>query len=304
MVKLSEQYIDTIMGSTEYFLFNVDKVVTNFNIENKTFDWISKGACEERLKLSPDNLRDAQLLLGSSFSQTFPLLERGPANKQITVLDAVNLLNQANRSVIQLCNLYRDDPVVSQGEYADRYKKSIMTIRHHVVLETNGVIAPLDFERAPGDVHDFVGQNLSEELFFYISKGLIGSQVPNWLTSGEMILSLHGGIMDSEPYRHLLIEQLNPLRTEALKILAESLHYYYQSRTVVLKSWDGRDSKNLTISLRDVPPLKAKMSQWKVRGDLLEEGVGKSEVSCLQCHTVSILTKYRRVPVVFRACKR
>ena len=83
MVRLPEdqQYIDTIWGSTEYFLFGTDKVITNINQPEEngkatgeaTFDWIQRSTCEERLKVRPDMLRDSLLLLGTHFTPTFPI---------------------------------------------------------------------------------------------------------------------------------------------------------------------------------------------------------------------------------------
>ena len=293
MVKLSDEYIDAVWGPTEHFLFGVDKVITNLKIPSDksaqvTFDWLSKAVCEERFKVPSEVLRDAQLLCGTSFSLPFPILERQAVTKVVSISDAITMLNTAGRSVLQLCTMFREDPVVSQLDYADRYKKSLMTIRHHIILESNGTVAPLDFAHAPGDVHDFVGQNLPEELFFYISRGLLGPEVPSWLASGEINLSLPGGVPDNEPYRHLVIEQLNPIRTQALRILSEPLNYYYKGRTVKLRAWDGKDSENLTITLKDEPDMRPKLNQWKVRGDVLMKLLQSSNQSqptllfCLQ----------------------
>ncbi|KAH0844481.1 hypothetical protein AYO21_00952 [Fonsecaea monophora] len=277
LLKLEDQYIDAVMGSTECFLFGVDRVVTDFNLNDSTLSLVSRAACEDILKAHKDVLRDAQLLLGTSFTPTFPILESMAAAKPTGIVDAITLLNGAGKSVMQLCNYHRDNPQAQSMEYADRYKKAIMTIRHHVIMEKNGVVAPLNFDEAPGDVHEFVGQRLPEELFFYVSKGMLGPQVPNWLTSGEIALSLPGGVFDSEPYRKLVIEFLNPYRTEALKILAESLHYYYQSRVIKVNPWVSQNTSNLTIEIRNTPAMKPKLVQWKVRGANIESVIGKGE---------------------------
>lgn len=279
LLTLSDQYIDAIMGTTECFLFGVDRVVADFNPTKSSLTLLSRAGCEENLKVTRDVLRDAHLLLGTSFTPSFPLLEGMAAAKTTGIVDSITLLNGAGKSVTQLCNFHRENPQVQALNYADRYKKAIMTIRHHVIIERNGVVAPLNFDEAPGDVHEFVGQRLPEELFFYISKGLLGPQIPNWLTSGEIVLSLPGGVLDSEPYRRLVIELLNPYRTEALKILAESLHYYYQSRIIKVDPWVPQDTSNLTIEIRNTPPFKGKLVQWRVRGADIEPIIGKSEVS-------------------------
>ncbi|KAJ9639024.1 hypothetical protein H2204_003932 [Knufia peltigerae] len=270
LLKLDDQYIDAVMGNTECFLFGIDRVVTDINLNKSALTLISKATCEDLLKVTGDMLRDAQLLLGTSFTPTFPILEAMTGTKSTGIVDAITLLNGAGKSVIQLCNFHRDHPQVQALSYADRYKKAIMTIRHHVIMEKNGVVAPQNFDEAPGDVHEFVGQRLPEELFFYISKGLLGPQIPNWLTSGEIVLSLAGGSLDSEPYRRLMIQQLNAYRTEALKILAESLNYYYQSRVIKVELWIPQDTSSLTIELRNTPAMKAKLAGWKVREPALE----------------------------------
>ncbi|KEF53101.1 uncharacterized protein A1O9_11009 [Exophiala aquamarina CBS 119918] len=287
LFKLPEQYIDAVMGNTEAFLFGIDRVVTDINLNKATLSLLTRQTCEDLLKVNADALRDAQLILGTSYTPTFPPLEGLGPGKSTSIVDAINLLNTANKNVIQLCTFHREHPQVQALKYADRYKKAIMTIRHHVVIEKNGVIAPLNFNTAPGDVHEFVGQRLPEELFFYVSKGLLGAQVPNWLTSGEIVLSLPGGVLDSEPYRRLVIELLNPLRTEALKISAESLNYYYQSRVVKVDPWVPQDTSNLTIEIRNTPAFKGRLAPWKVRGNDIQSVVSKSSHSsfflpCLQ----------------------
>ncbi|RVX65906.1 hypothetical protein B0A52_10213 [Exophiala mesophila] len=287
LLNLPDQYIDAVMASTEAFLFGVDKIVTDINHNKSTLSLLARHTCEDVLKVNMDALRDAQLLLGTSYTPTFPVLEGMATGKPVTIVDAINLLNSVNKSVIQLCGFHRDHPQVQALNYSTRYKKAIMTIRHHVVLEKSGVVAPLNFDTAPGDVHEFVGQRLPEELFFYISRGILGSQIPNWLTSGEIVLSLPGGVLDSEPYRRLVIESLNPLRTEALKILAESLHYYYQSRVVKVDPWVPQDTSSLTIEIRNTSPFKMKLSPWKVRGSDVESifadsGHDSAFLSCLR----------------------
>ncbi|RMZ82440.1 hypothetical protein DV737_g2074, partial [Chaetothyriales sp. CBS 132003] len=266
MVHAPEQWIDAVMGSTECFLFAVDKIITKINhgkdIATPSFEWISRALLEERLKVPPELLRDAQLLLGTSFSPAFPPLEGQSFSKPTTIQDAIHMLNSAQRSVLQLCKAYQADAAVVELDYGDRYKKAIMTVRHHIVIEGNGSVVPLDLAHAPGDVHDFVGQCLPEELFFYLSRGLVAPDIPNWLTQGEIVLTLPSGVRDSEPYRRLVLEQLNPMRALATKVIAEQLNFYYQRRTLSVRSWDGRNTDSLTIMLKDEPELKTKNSTW------------------------------------------
>lgn len=275
-----EQFIDAVMGSTDCFLFNVDKIITNFDTEAETFSFLRKSECQEKLNNASDDLfRDAQLLLGSQYLPTFPTLDRGNASKKTSLVDALSALNSSGRSVVQLCHQFRDDPRIVQLRYLDRYKKAIMTIRHHVVLETGGKVQPMEVHRAPGDVHEFMGQRLPEELFFYISKGMFGAQIPNWLTSSEITLSLPGGCFDTEIYRRLMRDQLDPLRTQALVLLSNSLNRYYHTRTVTLKMWYDGETTDRSINIRELPSVQSQIGGWKVFEDDFPAAISGSQVS-------------------------
>lgn len=253
------------MGSADCFLFNVDRIFTSLDANASAFDCLAKTDCQVRLDRASDELfRDCQLLLGSSYLPMFPPLARISPGKP-NLRDTLNLLVNANRSVFQLCHQFREDAQVQALQYRERYMKAVMTIKHHVVMESSGNVAPLDLEHAPGDVHEFVGQRLPDELFYYLSKGLIGPQVPNWLTSAEVILTLPAGVQDSSAYRQLVVEKLNSIRTLALKLLADSLNRYYQSRVITLRVWYERDTTDLAITIRNVPSSREKMGMWKVK---------------------------------------
>lgn len=270
------QAVDALMASSDAFLFDVDKVILSIDAKESTFTWLRKADCEGAVgNPQPHMFKDAQLMLGSSFLPPFPLLPRNAS-----IRDALTMLSRA--PLLQLCNLNREDPNLAALDYADRYKKAIMTIRHHVIMTVDGAIQPLDFEHAPGDVHAFVGQRLPDELFFYISRGLLGPQIPNWLTTGEIKVLLPGGAIDCEPFRQFVVDQLNTLRLQPIKILAESLHFYYQGRSVTVNTWTGRE---IVQKVKEIPPMREKASGWRVRESSMpgsKSGRTPSVLSCLR----------------------
>ena len=143
--KQPEQFIDAVMGSTELFLFGADKVILRFERlgeEDQAFKWLSKQACQDELQRSPDDVfLDTCLLLGSSFLPTFPPLESPPfSNKGANMRDALTMLNSAGKSVINLCNQHQEDAKVQSLDYVDRYKRAIMTLKHHVIQQTSGKV--------------------------------------------------------------------------------------------------------------------------------------------------------------------
>ena len=270
------------MGSSDCFLFNVERILSWLDEDEDTFDCTTKSECQRRLGGATDEvLRDCQLLLGSSFLPMFPPLARIAQASKPTPRDALNLLMNSNRSVFQLCHQFRDDGQVQNLQYRERYMRAIMTIKHHVILESDGTIAPTDLEHAPGDVHEFVGQRLPDELFFYLSKGIIGPEILNCLTSGEIVLTLPAGVQDNSAYRQLVVDRLNDIRTLSLKLLGESLNRYYGTRIINLKVWYERDTSNLAINIRDVPSLREKMATWKIKESAgWPPSITKPQVSC------------------------
>jgi hypothetical protein len=270
------------MGYDDLLLFDVEKIITKLEFADSEsgrpaqFTWLSRKICQEELgRITTDKFVDGCLLLGSPFLPTFPPLEQR-GNKPFSIQDAIGTLSTLGGSVTGVCNHYHDNDKVNQLQYLDRYKRAIMTLRHHVVLFFDGKVGPMSAENAPSDVHDLIGQRLPEELYFYISKGILGPQIPNWLTSGEIQLLPPYGIGDDQGYRRLMGEQLTPIRTQALCLLSNFLHRFYHSKVIGLRLWFD-PSGDRTINLKDLPSLKEKLNTWNVKQDLLQKMSSKSQ---------------------------
>jgi Temperature dependent protein affecting M2 dsRNA replication len=245
-------------------LFNVERVILNFSTRqgSGTFDALSKSACQERLDKVPDDIfRDVQLLLGGPFLPTFPPLDRSGGPK-VSPREALSMLNNAGRSVIQLCNQYRDDQAQAL-DYEDKYKRAVLSLKHHVVLDKDGKAILMGSEYEAGDAHEFIGLRLPEELYFYISRGMIGPRVPKWLTSGEIDLTLPVGCEDTEAYRRLVGDQLTALQTQTICLLSNSMNRFYQSRSIKIKTWYSAENPK-SINVKEEQSVKGKIGGWRV----------------------------------------
>lgn len=278
MKQENTQFIDAIISSTEPFLFNVERVITNFSTRqgSGTFDVLSRSACQERLdKVSDEVFRDVQLLLGGGFLPTFPPLDKSGGPKA-SAREALSMLNTAGRSVVQLCNQSRENPQSQSLEYDDRYKRAVLSLRHHVVLDKDGKAISVGPEYEAGDAHEIIGLRLPEELYFYLSKAMLGPRIPNWLASGEINLTLPVGCEDTEAFRALLGDQLTDLHTQTLCLLSNSMNRFYQSRSIKVKNWYSKETAK-TINLKDEPSVKDRIADWKVPESAITErfkGVG------------------------------
>lgn len=181
------------------------------------------------------------------------------------------------RNVTAVCSHYQDDPQVREMGYLDRYRRIRMSIKHHVIFTAAGKVEPLDSEHAPRDVHDFIGQRLPEELYFYLSRGIVGPRTLDWLTSGEfnILPPLDGG--ESEEYRKFVRDQLNPLRAQSLGLLSHSLNRYYQRKDIILRCWF--DQKPKTISLKDLQPPNESIAAWNLDDLAIKDRAKKLKVS-------------------------
>jgi Temperature dependent protein affecting M2 dsRNA replication len=173
------------------------------------------------------------------------------------------MLNGAGRSVIQLCNQWREDPLVQSLDYEDKYKRALLSLKHHVVLDKEGKAILMGSEYDAGDAHEFIGLRLPEELYFYISRAMLGPRVPNWLASGEIDLTLPVGCEDTEACRRLLGDQLTSLQTQTICLLSNCMNRFYQSRSIKIKTWFPLEIPK-TINVKEEPPVKEKIAGWRV----------------------------------------
>ena len=285
--KHSSQFIDAVYGPSELFCFGIDKLITKFEItdasqnvseknkpespvlELSKFHWIDRRDCLAALGNIPVNVFiDALMLAGSGLLPGFPPLENETVyRKPFTMRNVVDMIISCGGSVARLCAQYSTDPAV-KGVYLDQYKRALTRIRHHVIMTDEGDVEILDKGHAPDDAHECIGLRLPEELYMYLSRGMLRPRILNWLTSGKIsiIQPLAGG--DGRPYQNLVKVQLDPLRRQALSLLTEPIHRYYHSRDIITSlwfdpTWEGK------FNMRDVSSPRDLLSKWNVKNNLI-----------------------------------
>lgn len=274
------------MGSSELFLFEVDKLITRIDFDTAQFFWLSRKDCQIGLgNISTDMFIDICLLSGCSILPTFPPLENPTLySNPVTIRDTCSMLLTLGRSVTAVCTHYQDEPQVQQMNYLDRYRRARLAVKHHVVIGEDGRIEPLDVEHAPSDVHEFMGQRLPEELYFYLSRGVIGPRVLNWLASGELYEypPLEEG--ESGDYQNFVRTQLDAYRLPALALLSQPIYRFFQRKDVVMRFWFSKDVEK-TLSHKDVVPSPRDLiASWNVREKMFRDRAGKIHVSVINHH--------------------
>lgn len=257
--------VDAAFGPTDLFLFDLDKVISKLDTDLFQFNWITRQVCQDELsRMSSEQFFDFCLLLGSPYLRTFPPFENSTyPGKGLNIREAINLFNSTGRNALALCAQFEEDQRVQSLNYADRFKRAVITVKHHIIMDTDGSVGPFRPETVSSDLHELIGQRLPEELYFYISKGIVGPNVPNWLTAGEISLTLPLGTEDSEVYRQLVTEKLTPIRTQALCLLSNSLHRFYQTKAIQIRPWYG-DKSDRSINLKNHPSVKESINSRRI----------------------------------------
>lgn len=255
----------------------MEKVITSYNITKGTFSWIRKKYILSDLPASNEQFIDACLLAGSDLCSTFPPLENGPQPLKA----ALELLRRCG-NVANVVSAEQQNPAlqkaIQQSGYLDKYYRARAAVKHHVIMTDDGKVEPLELADAPSDVHEFIGQRFPEELYFYLSRGVIGPQVPNMLASGELIEMAPLDNGESEEYRKFL-ESLVPIRTQALSLLAQPLHRWWHNKDVEVYYWfDPKKPRKLVHKEVQPTPYDA-TSQWNVKETTFKPALEKKNVS-------------------------
>lgn len=268
-------------GASDILLFDVEKLITKIDMEKSQFHWITKQICQEEFgRLSSEQFLDFALLLGSRYLRTFPPFENSTyPGKELSIQDALTSFSSAGRNALTICSQLEDDRRAQDSKYLDRYKRALVTVKHHVIMDADGKVGPVDPDHVPSDMHELIGQRLPEELYFYLSKGILGPNVPNYLTSGEVLIPLPLGVEDSDIYRHLVGDFLLPIRTQSIGLLSNSLHRFYQTKVINVRTWFNEKSEK-SIKLKTLPSVKETIQSWKLRSEQFPESTKKLRVWC------------------------
>ena len=314
---LQEGAVDAIYGPSGLFLFGATKLITkinqvyepqgneeerskrrfDFSPDQSTFTWLELEPCLKMLgDISHDMFVDALYLAGNPQLEAFPPLT-DPLNysQPFTFRNVVDLLLSSDGNVIRLCDQYVHDARLTKSGWQDRYMRAVQAIRHMIVLFRHDIVKPRTYQneprsnRAPSDLHELIGLALPEELQYLLYRGMLAPRVLNWLITGKIkvFAPLSGG--DSEHYRKLVKEDLQPLRKESLALLAFSINRYFQQKEITTSFWFGPEHEE-KFNIKDLASPKRLLASWRVREDLLSKRLEDIQVNLSSSICASELT--------------
>lgn len=232
MAEATQSHIDAIFGSSNILLFNVDRLIVNFDFDYSVFSWLDKQTILSSLGgITNEQFLDICILLGSDLCPTFPPLEMiFQVNGDVFrfLQDIIKIFKSGVNAILN----YRHTFVPKYSDYLDLFFKALCIIKHHIVLMENGKLLPLNESDAPNDIHEFISTRLPEEIYFYLSRGIIGPHVINILISGMLIENTPMDSSDAQEYKDFL-DSIIVIQTQSLNLLTQPLHRFYQAKNIV-----------------------------------------------------------------------
>jgi len=256
-------------------MFEVDKLITKIDFDNETLTLVTRKECVEALGCTSIAMFvDACLLAGSSLLPTLPPLESDPTRPP-RIKAAADLLKQRGANGNSICLQYQQEGLIPES-YVNRYRQAFTSVKHHVVMKPDGEITTLDFANAPSDLNAVMGQRLPDELFAYMSRGIIGTQVPQWRSQDQIIERppLDGG--ESTTYQRVVSDGLLPMRTTTMEVISYSLNRFYHKQNVNVSCW--YDGTTRVLDLRGSSDPRVGIANWNVRLEQMGERGSRLEV--------------------------
>jgi hypothetical protein len=297
-----KSYIHALFGPTDTLLYpGVDKLITSLDLTSASpsFSFTSKRSILSDLGVSEDQFLDIGILVGFDHSPPFPPTTHEQGLK--ATVDMVKYYKSGHAAV----SAFSEHPAVKSIQYMDLYARTRSMIKYSLILSSEGTVLPLPLAIGPPghghqghhthhptaadiptDLHEIFTYRLPDEIYYYLSRGLLGPQALVWLTSGQVaeIPPLDNG--ETNEYKQFVKEvitdgQTGP-RATALALVSSVSHNFWTSRKVIGSFWFEQPSphnqKNVQHNSQQTARLAERVSGWNVTYAVVEEELRRQNV--------------------------
>jgi Temperature dependent protein affecting M2 dsRNA replication len=297
-------YVHAIYGPTDTLLYpGVDKLITSVNLTGPepTFTFTSKKTILNDLGVSEDHFLDIGILVGFDYAQPFPPTVHEQALK--ATVDMVKFYKSGHAAV----SVYADHPAVKSIQYPDTYARTRSMIKYSLILSIEGTVQPLPLALPspnpphggnhhphhptsadiPTDLHEIFTHRLPDEIYYYLSRGLMSPQPLVWLASGQIIEHPPLDNGETNEYRRFVKEvitegQTGP-RATALALISSVVHSFWANRKVAGIFWFEHptppSNKHVSHTSQQTVQLAERVGGWHVPYVIVEEELRGQNVS-------------------------
>jgi hypothetical protein len=279
---------------------------------NPSFSWATKRNILTDLGVSEDQFLDIGILIGFDIYPAFPPTMHDQALK--ATVDMVKYYKTGHQTV----GAFGDHPSVKGSNYMEHYARTRAMIKFSLILSSEGTVMPLPLAITspassggsnnhhshqltaadiPIDLHDVFTNRLPDEIYYYLSRGLLSPQPLVWLTSGQVVEHPPLDNGETNEYRRFVKEvitdgQTGP-RATVLALISNVCHTYWTNRKVQPHFWFDYgpgaphvQTKPIAHNSQQTVQLAERVSGWHVAYGIIEEELRRQNVSCvLLTHT-------------------
>lgn len=278
----NEGYIDAIYGAIDVLMYTaVEKLIVHIDTKTSSFTWLPKSQLLYNMGVNHEQFVEACILVGCEVSpKPFPLVGQqlaatgghGNASAPIKIALSIILSPSPYATISGFV-----DPSATPITYFERFQKAYAAIQYQPVFKDSGKTEPISAaEDTPSDIHEFIGQRLPDEIYFYIYHGLIGTELLDILTSGLLVelAPLDGGV--NTQYRRFLQHLHVDVYPKSLSLLSQCLHRYYQHKPIKTVQWFDQ---NRETTINKAPQaLYHQVSSWKISESIYSEGLKNADL--------------------------
>ena len=328
LLRHPKSYIHAIYGPTDTLLYpGVDKLITSLDLTSNTpsFSFTSKRAILTDLGVSEDQFLDIGILVGFEHSPTFPPNMHDQALK--ATVDMVKYYKSGHAAV----TAFAEHQGVKSTQYADQYARTRSMIKYSLIFSSEGTVAPLPLvvttppthghpnhhphhptaADIPSDLHEIFTHRLPDEVYFYLSRGLLGPQALVWLTSGQIVEPPPLDNGETTEYKRFVKEvitdgQTGP-RATALALISSVAHTFWNNRKVTGNFWFENPAPHGQKPIQHNSPqtvqLAERVAGWNVSYAIVEEELRRQNVGSsltLSRLTLTVMRCYLVVDDRFR----
>ena len=295
-----KSYIHAIFGPTDTLLYpGVDKLITSLDLTslNPSFQYTSKRTFIQELSVSEDQFLDIGILVGFDHSPPFPPTVHEHALK--ATVDIVKYYKSGHAAV----QAFSDHPAVKTIQYADHFARTRAMIKFSLILSSEGTVLPLPLAITnpvhghsnhhptaadiPQDLQEIFTHRLPDEIYFYLSRGLLGPQALVWLTTGQIVENPPLDNGETNEYKRFVKEvitegQTGP-RATSLALVSSIAHTFWSGKKVQGLFWFEQPNSHNPRFIQHNAPQTAQLAErvtgWHVPSTIVEDELRRQNVS-------------------------